>query len=373
MTLKKTDIIEKLKAIKYPGFSRDIVSFGMIKDISISNNSITIILNQTTNDTKILDEIKENITLSLDTKNVNLKISYESTGTIQNDTSNKINKIKNIIAVASGKGGVGKSTISINLALELSKKYKVGLLDLDIYGPSLPTLIGEKTVPKIKEGNLLVPIKKFNMKFMSFGFLNSNDDPAVWRGPMVSKLTQQFFDNVDWGELDFLILDLPPGTGDIQLTLVQKIALTGAIIITTPQDLAHIDVKKGSDMFSKVSTPVLGVIENMSGYNLKGKITNYENLSNSKIIIKDIIEPIEINDNGEFETNIQIFKGDSGDKESRRLSIPLLGTIPLDPSISIFSDKGIPAILDDESGQIKIIFQEISDKLSSLVKLKKLD
>ena len=172
---------------------------------------------------------------------------------------------------------MGKSTIAVNLAAELSKRFKVGLLDLDIYGPSLPTLIGNSDTPKVIENNLLVPIEKYNMKFMSFGFLNAKDDPAIWRGPMVSKLTHQFFDNVDWGNLDFLILDLPPGTGDIQLTLVQKIALSGAIIVTTPQDLAHQDVKKGSDMFNKVNTPVIGVVENMSFYNLKGNIDGFNN------------------------------------------------------------------------------------------------
>jgi len=370
--MTKQDIIEQLKLIKYPGFSKDIISFGMLKDILIENENIVITLFQSTNEEHILSTIKsEIINLISQSKNNNKKVEIiftpsESLNKSKIDTS-RTKDIKNIIAVSSGKGGVGKSTIAINLASELSKNNKVGLLDLDIYGPSLPTLIGDKQTPKIKENNLLIPINKFDMKFMSFGFLNTKNDPAIWRGPMVSKLTNQFFDNVDWGELDYLILDLPPGTGDIQLTLVQKIALTGAIIITTPQDLAHQDVRKGSDMFSKVNTPVLGVIENMSYYNLKGKINGYDQKS-MNLSIESVNENIQISNNGEFSIEIEIFKGKSGKKESSRLGIPLLGTIPLDPEISLLSDMGKPYVFEFPSSPIGKIFTDISEKMIKIIK-----
>ena len=183
------------------------------------------------------------------------------------NVANKRNEnIKNIIAVSSGKGGVGKSTIAVNLAAELSKTFKVGLLDLDIYGPSLPTLIGNSDTPKVIENNLLVPIEKYNMKFMSFGFLNAKDDPAIWRGPMVSGAVMQLLSQTEWGKLDYLIVDTPPGTGDVQLTISQKIDVSGALIITTPQELSLLDVQRGINMFRKVNLPILGLIENMSYY-----------------------------------------------------------------------------------------------------------
>ena len=370
----KQDIVQQLGQIKYPGFSKDIISFGMLKDVKISPDLISLIFTQPTNEQNILDEIKQAVIdriSSIDDLNRRLEVTF-----VPSENLNKSNleakrneNIKNIIAVSSGKGGVGKSTIAVNLAAELSKKFKVGLMDLDIYGPSLPTLIGNSDTPKVIENNLLVPIEKYNMKFMSFGFLNAKNDPAIWRGPMVSKLTHQFFDNVDWGDLDFLILDLPPGTGDIQLTLVQKIALTGAIIVTTPQDLAHQDVQKGSDMFSKVNTPVIGVVENMSFYNLKGKIDGFDNKS-MDLCFDNFNEHIKVDDSGNFELNIEIFKGRSGKKESSRLGIPLLGSIPLDPYLSLLSDAGKPYVFENENSLISNIFKDISLNIENLVKVK---
>ena len=369
MSLNNKDIIEKLKAINYPGFSRDIVSFGMVKNIKISSDEIHIILSKSTSDKKILDQIKKNIIEELSSISdiYNINIIYEESDNLKEKKSdiNRTKNIKNIIAIASGKGGVGKSTVAINIAAELSKSYKVGLLDLDIYGPSLPTLIGETKMPEVKENNLLIPIEKFGIKFMSFGFLNSNDDPAIWRGPMVSKLTHQFFDNVDWGSLDYLILDLPPGTGDIQLTLVQKIALTGAIIVTTPQDLAHKDVQKGSDMFNKVNTPVIGVIENMSYFEIKGKLNKY--IKDTDMVIDGIEEKIKINSDGSFLANIKIFKGTSAQKESERLNISLLGSIPLDPNLSLLSDLGKPYVFEDTSTQTEKVFSIITEKIIKIL------
>ena len=373
--MTKQNIIDLLSKIKYPGFSKDIISFGMLKEILISEESITINLSQSTNDQNILDQIKSDIldkvkSINLSNKEIEIIMSPSESLNKNNIDVQRNKNIKNIIAISSGKGGVGKSTIAINIASELSKSHKVGLLDLDIYGPSLPTLIGDKQIPKVVENNLLIPINKFNMKFMSFGFLNSKNDPAIWRGPMVSKLTHQFFDNVDWGELDYLILDLPPGTGDIQLTLVQKIALTGAIIITTPQDLAHKDVIKGSDMFSKVNTPVLGVIENMSYYNLKGKINGFEKGSMS-LDIDRIDKNIDIDSNGCFNLDIEIFKGKSGEKESSRLDIPLLGAIPLDPELSLLSDMGKPYVFQNEDSPVSNIFKNISKRITEIDKTNK--
>ena len=366
----KQNIIDQLSKIKYPGFSKDIISFGMLNEILISEKSITINLSQSTNDQNILNQIKSDIlekVASINHSNREIEIIMSPSENLnKNNIDVQRNKnIKNIIAISSGKGGVGKSTIAINIASELSKSHKVGLLDLDIYGPSLPTLIGDKQVPKVVENNLLLPIDKFNMKFMSFGFLNSKNDPAIWRGPMVSKLTHQFFDNVDWGELDYLILDLPPGTGDIQLTLVQKIALSGAVIVTTPQELAHKDVQKGSDMFNKVNAPVLGIIENMSFLNITGKLSGH--LDGIGISIDGISEKINLDDNGVFSSKIKIFQGKSASRESERLNIPLLGHIPLDPTLSLLSDLGKPCVFEETPNQTQEAFSQITKKIIKIL------
>jgi len=356
----KTKIINDLKQINYPGYNRDIVSFGIIKDIIIDGGKILFLLKITTDVSGHKEKIKKDITQLISGKyDFDLiEIQFSIVEKLSNEKLKK--NIKNIVAVASCKGGVGKSTIAINLASKLSENYKVGLLDLDIYGPSLPTLIGEKKQPDFKN-NKIIPIKKFNMELMSFGFINNENSPAIWRGPMVARMTQQFFDNVEWGELDYLILDLPPGTGDIQLTLVQKIQLTGAIIITTPQDLSIVDVKKGSDMFKKVNVPLLGIIENMSEFIIKGKIENF-NVNNK--LISNEGHKVSLNENGDFEIALNIFKGMGGQIESDRLNIPLLGKIPLEPEMSLTSDTGIPFVIKYPNSNIANSFNDIILKVT---------
>lgn len=341
--MNKNEVIEKLKQVKYPGFSRDIVSFGLIKEVQFENSKLNLKLQLTTANPEHKNQLETDIRKSLAVMDSidSIQIDFIGSPTPQKQTENmqaakpqNLAGIKNIIAVASGKGGVGKSTVAINLAAELSKKYKVGILDLDIYGPSLPMVTGITETPKITPEKKLIPIEKFNMKLMSFGFVSGNDAPTIWRGPLVSRMTQQFFDDVIWGELDFLILDLPPGTGDIQLTLVQKIALTGAIIVTTPQDLAVLDVQKGADMFKKVNTPVLGIIENM---------THFECPHCHK--------------------STQIFEGLGGDSESKRLEVPLLGSVPLSPDLVKSADNGQPFVLNFEQSVITKVFNDISEQI----------
>ena len=357
-------ITEVLKQVKYPGFSRDIISFGIIKKIHVDpNNTIRIDINLNTSDPTHKNILKSNIT-NIISDNFNFNnisiIFFENTNNQDENDNNKSSKIKNIIAISSCKGGVGKSTVALNLAYEMSKSFNVGLLDLDIYGPSLPTLINYHKQPKI-ENNILYPIIKYGIKFMSFGFINNESSPTIWRGPMVSRMTQQFFENVEWGDLDYLFLDLPPGTGDIQLTLVQKISLTGAIIITTPQVLSSVDVRKGSDMFKKVNTPILGIIENMSGLKLEGEITDY--IKNNKLIIDN--QKIDIDPNGKFIFEYDIFKGNAGNMESQRLNLPLLGKINLDLRLSESCDNGIPFIKQFDGSIIQKEFNKIASKIAN--------
>ena len=339
----KTQIIDKLKTIKYPEFNRDIISFGILKDIVCENETIKILLSLKTNNQNHKDQIKNDIEDLIKTEFEFKEVIVDFVKEIDSSV-NKDNKIKNIIAVASCKGGVGKSTVALNIACELAKNYKVGLLDLDIYGPSLPTMIDYLEQPKMKD-NKLIPVEKFGIKFMSFGFINNENSPTIWRGPMVARMTQQFFDNVDWDELDYLILDLPPGTGDIQLTLVQKTFVNGAIIVTTPQDLSLVDVRKGSDMFKKVNVPVLGVVENMSSYFIDGQIEGFSDIENIDLKING--EKISgFQDDGKFQISVDIFKGLGGSSESKRLEVPLLGKLNIDSNLSVSGDNGKPYVLN---------------------------
>ena len=366
--MNKQQILEKLQSIKYPGFNRDIVSFGMVKEISIEGKNVELKLNITSqNEEKKLQVVKDiKILLSKYFSDVKITVAsqnLQNNFTNQTPQNNILSNVKNIIAVASGKGGVGKSTIAANLASSLSKKgEKVGLLDLDIYGPSLPILFGIKEQPKMSEDNKLIPIKKFGMELMSFGFISGNDTPVIWRGPLVARMTEQFFRDVQWGDLDYLLLDLPPGTGDIQLTLTQKLQITGAVIVTTPQDIALADVRKASDMFQKVKAPVIGVVENMSGFIFEGLISPAEAALK---INGSIIEP---DSSGKFNINFNIFKSGGGKKESERIGVPLLGEIPLAQEVMEASDSGIPLAFQDKNNSISDLYDELAKKIQTILK-----
>ena len=365
--MNKNIIIENLKEIKYPGYTRDIVSFGIVENVIINDNSIQITL-KLSSEATIKEEIQNSIILSLKEKfpKFDIQILFNESKQKTDISANikALKNVKHIIAIASGKGGVGKSTTTVNLGAVLAQNFKVGILDLDIYGPSLPTALGIQEMPKMSDNNLLLPIEKYGMKLMSFGFLNNESAPTIWRGPMVSRMTEQFFEQVHWGDLDILLLDLPPGTGDIQLTLVQKIALSGAIIITTPQDLALLDVKKASDMFSKLNTPIIGVIENMANLKLLGDVKDANgNLINGEITIKDQVYKIK---NGSVSIDFEIFKGQGGADESSRLNVPLLSKIPIDPDLTICTDKGTPYVYE-HSTYITECYKDIANKIKNIL------
>ena len=277
--------------------------------------------------------------------------------------------VKHVIAVASGKGGVGKSTVASNVACGLCEKgFKVGLLDLDIYGPSLPITLGINKQPEMTDRKTLVPIEKYGMKVMSFGFISGNDTPVIWRGPLVSRMTEQFFKDVEWGELDYLILDLPPGTGDVQLTLTQKLRMSGAIIVTTPQDIALSDVRKGADMFKKVKTPILGVIENMSGLHISGIIKDADGKEiTGGTIHTNFNSSSQIDDNGNYELRLDLFKKGGGLSESERLGIPLLGQIPISNDIVSATDDGEPLILKNPEHDASKVYTSIIDKMITIL------
>ena len=276
-TLTSDSVLAQLRGVKYPGYSRDIVSFGMVKDVQIDGSRVTVLIAVTTSDVSIPKQIEENAVAALESMpgvseaSVKLDVSAPISKALQAEggtlPQQKIEGVKHIIAVASGKGGVGKSTVAANLALALrgpKNEKRVGLCDCDIYGPSIGLMFGTNERPSATDEGRIQPIRRQEINLMSMGFLLDDASPAILRGPMVTRYTQQFLRSVDWGELDYLVLDLPPGTGDIQLTIVQTVALSGAVIVTTPQEVALIDARKAATMFAKVNVPILGLIENMS-------------------------------------------------------------------------------------------------------------
>ena len=247
---------------------------------------------------------------------------------------NKINGVKKIIAISSGKGGVGKSTIAINLAIALKNlKYNVGILDADIYGPSIPKMIGISEKPKSEDGINLIPIKKFDLQCMSIGFMVSEDTPMIWRGPMVASTIKTFANKVLWDNVDFLIIDMPPGTGDALLTFSQEIDIDGAVIITTPQDIAIIDVKRGIEMFKRTNVKILGIIENMTSFKSDVGVEHF------------------------------IFGKDGGKNIADKFNIELLGQIPINIDLRKGSDEGLPFVESNKENEISNIFKNISEKI----------
>ncbi len=375
--MKKLEVLELLKTIKYPGFSRDIVSFGIIDKIEIVEKNISIELKIPTQNEDVKKEIIDNVQQNLEAvaQFDEIKIDSKSDDTkpevkqqpAQQPVQQRVQlngDIKHIIAVASGKGGVGKSTVAANLAAVLKQKgNKVGLLDLDIYGPSLPIILGIHDMPHVTPDRKLIPLEQYGMKIMSFGFISGNDAPVIWRGPMVAKMTEQFFSDVEWGELDYLICDLPPGTGDVPLTLTQQLNISGALIVTTPQDIALADVRKGADMFRKVDTSVLGVVENMSGLIIEGKVIASDGKPAQVKIDITGKETVETDKNGKFSIRYDIFKRGGGEAESKRLGVPLLGVIPISGEIVDSTDSGKPIVLSNPKSPISKIYDSMAEKV----------
>lgn len=314
------DVLEALKGVEDAAHGKDIVSLGYVKDIEVtSDHTVVVIQMKADRPPKANEQLVETIQKAVEAigaprAEVEIAAPAASSPAAQ---SNLIPQVKSTIAVASGKGGVGKSTVAANLAVALSRLgAKVGLMDTDVYGPSVPSLMGAKKEPRVVDGKLEPPIE-WDVKMISMGYFLPHDEAVIWRGPMLHKTIQQFLGDVNWGELDYLVMDLPPGTGDIQLSLSQTIPLTGAVIVSTPQDLALDVAWKAIAMFKKLNIPILGIVENMSYF-----------VCPHCGVREDIF-------------------GHGGAKEAAAdLGLPFLGEIPLDPKIRIQSDAGRPVALD---------------------------
>jgi ATP-binding protein involved in chromosome partitioning len=318
-------VLAALKNVKYPGYSRDIVSFGLVKQVQINEGAVRVSIALTTHSPELAAQIKaESERALMATQGVNsaqVEILQQAPPHTAGGQSTwgqpaKVPGVGAIVAVASGKGGVGKSTVSVNLACGLQYLgARVGLLDCDIYGPSIPLMMGTSRRPEVINEEQMAPVSSHGVKLMSIGFLVDGDQPVIWRGPMITKTIQQFFGSVAWGELDVLLVDLPPGTGDAQLSLCQTVPLDGGIIVTTPQEASLGVVRKGIAMFRKVNVPILGIIENMSYFTTP---------------------------NGE---RVEIFGHGGGEAEARRQAVPFLGEVPLFTEIREGGDRGVPVVV----------------------------
>jgi len=318
------DIKNALKAVKYPGYSRDIVSFGLVKEIATAPDGVNVVMQLTTSNPEAARQIKEDSERVLralpGVKQVHVEVKQPAagqgapTGGLANQ--NRVPGVKRVVAIASGKGGVGKSTCSANLACALKHLgASVGLLDCDIYGPSIPLMMGVHERPTVSDDERLVPPLAHGVKVMSIGLLLTDEQPVIWRGPMITKTIQQFLFAVEWGGMDFLLVDLPPGTGDAQLSLCQTVPLDGGVIVTTPQEASLGVVRKGIAMFNKVNVPVLGIVENMSYFTTP---------------------------NGE---RVDIFGHGGGRAEAARQNLAFLGEVPIFVEIREAGDQGVPVVV----------------------------
>jgi ATP-binding protein involved in chromosome partitioning len=350
MNFTQSDILKALSTVEDPDLKRDLVTLNMIKDIKVSPEKVSFTVVLTTPACPLKEKIKndcENAVRAVVGSTIELDIFMTSSVTTLRDNSPLLPGVKNIIAIASGKGGVGKSTITTNLAVALAQAgAKVGLIDADIYGPSIPTMFNcEFEQPLVKQVNgksIIVPIEQYGVKLISIGFLTPPDSAVVWRGPMASSALKQFFSDTEWGDLDYLMIDLPPGTSDIHLTLVQTVPVTGVIIVTTPQKVALADAQKGLAMFRQpqINVPILGIIENMAYFT-----------------------PAELPENKYY-----IFGKEGGKNLSEKYNVPLLGHVPLVQSIRESGDSGLPAVLKE--GPSAIAFKELAESLAQHVAIR---
>ena len=340
--ITEDQVREALAKVPYPGFSRDIISFGLVKGVRVEGAHLRVLISLQTKDPEVPKQIfqkaKEVLHALPGAEQVDVEFDIKDPGQTAPTATSALPGIKHVIAVASGKGGVGKSTVSVNLAVALQKQgFKVGLCDCDLYGPSVAHMFGSDERPNATSENEIIPIESDGLKLISMGFLLEGSSPVIVRGPMATRYTQQFLRQVAWGELDYLILDLPPGTGDIQLTIVQTVALTGAIIVTTPQEVALIDARKAVSMFSKVNVRVLGLIENMSYFLCPSDGERY-----------------------------YLFGEGGGVREAEKLGVPLLGQIPIDMPTREGGDAGRPVALQDPAtSEVSTLFAGVAKALAA--------
>jgi len=335
---------DALKAVLFPGYRRDIVTLGMVSGLRVDGGTVEVDLRPGTDKAETLTALRTGVEATLlrepGITRVVVRVAGRDEGRGRDPFGGRapIAGVRHVIAVSSVKGGVGKSTVAANLAVALAELgHRTGLLDADVYGPSVPIMFGTTARPTVSADKRITPAERHGVKLMSMGFFLDEQSPVIWRGPIVMGIIRQFLKDVDWGATDVLVIDLPPGTGDAPLTLVQQVPVTGGVIVTTPQDVALLDVGRGIGMFAQVATPVLGIVENMAGYVCPS-----------------------------CGTEDAIFGEGGGERLAAAFDVPLLARIPLEPAVRAAGDAGRPIVLADPSGPVSQAFRGLARRIVEL-------
>ena len=340
-TASRERLHDALKAVLFPGYRRDVVTLGMVTDVRVDGGMVEVDLRPGTDKAETLTALRTSVEAALrrepGVERVVVKVAGRDEGRGRDPFGGRapIPGVQHVIAVSSTKGGVGKSTVAVNLALAIAGLGKrVGLMDADVYGPSIPIMLGTTARPQVSPDKRIAPIEQYGIRLMSMGFFLDEQSPVIWRGPIVMGIVRQFVKDVDWGDIDVLVVDLPPGTGDAPLTLVQQVPVTGGVIVTSPQDVALLDVGRGIAMFAQVQTPVLGIVENMAGYTCPS-----------------------------CGTHDAIFGEGGGARLAAAFDLPLLGQIPLVPAVRAAGDAGKPIVLADPHGTVAEAFHLLARRV----------
>lgn len=342
----REEVEQRLQTVLYPGFRRDIVRLGMVTDVQVADDAVHVHLRPGTDKPEVLAALRQGIERALGTldavREVTLHVAGADAGRGRDPWTGRapLPGVAHVIAVASGKGGVGKSTVAANLAVALAQAgHTVGLIDADVYGPSVPIMFGTGDArPRMRPDKRIVPLERHGVKLVSMGFFLDEQSPVIWRGPIVMGIVRQFLKDVEWGTTTFLLVDLPPGTGDAPLTLLQQVPVRGGVIVTTPQDVALLDVGRGIAMFAQVNAPVLGVVENMSGYRCP-----------------------------QCGTDDPIFGVGGADRLASHFDVALLGRLPLVPVVRSTGDAGVPLVVADPGHPVSATFRDVAHRLAARI------
>jgi len=360
-------VLDALRTVQDPDLNRDIVSLGFITRNEVEGGTVRVTINLTTPACPMKALMKDQAETAIraipGVETVEIEMTAVPTEPA-GPTRELAPGVKHFVAVSSGKGGVGKSTVTVNLAVALAKTgARVGVLDCDVYGPDIPIMMGLEGEPE-QVGRKLIPKERHGVRTMSIGFLLPPDQPVVWRGPMIHRLIEQFLGDVEWGELDYLLVDMPPGTGDAQLSLAQIVPLSGSVLVTTPQAVSTFDVSKAIGMFREVNVDMLGIVENMAGYVVRGNIEGCP--AGTKMSVDTDVGPkeLEVGESGSFETVVHIFGEGGADVLAEKFGFPVLGRIPLNPAVRVGGDGGDPITVTDPDSPLAKAFEEAAGQLA---------
>jgi ATP-binding protein involved in chromosome partitioning len=366
-------VLEALRKIQDPDLHQDIVSLGFVQPPSIENGKVAVEIRLTTPACPVKDQMKADAERLLRELPGVSSVEVKMTATVasqQGPPRAIAPDIKHVFAVSSGKGGVGKSTVSVNLAVALAKTgASVGLLDCDVYGPDIPMMMGLAGQPEAS-GRKLVPKERHGVKTMSIGYLLDEEKPVVWRGPMVHKLIEQFLADVEWGPLDYLLVDMPPGTGDAQLSLAQIVPLSGAVLVTTPQAVSTYDVGKAIAMFRQVNVEILGIVENMAGLVIEGRVAGVPAGTKVELRTGSTPETLATDAEGRFRTELHLFGQGGAERLAKRHGFPVLGRVPIDPSVRVGGDAGDPIVVSAPGSALAKRFGEIAGQVAARLSIR---